>query len=171
VVKIVATFSWVEYNATAADTSVPTNLNLGSNNSANLAPSTYPITAGTYSYSKWVRAHWSGSFTRIENLQFWMSSSGSGYVTGETLKVSATTATYAGTSTYVTPTTSADAQAANAMPIADPAAANIGFAGSLAASITAEGDSDFIVIQASVTSAASAGATQQKEFRLQYDEV
>jgi len=173
VVKIVATFSWVEYNATAADTSVPTNLNLGSNNSANLAPSTYPITAGTYSYSKWVRAHWSGSFTRIENLQFWMSSSGSGYVTGETIAVSAdTTGSYAGTDSYVTPTASeADAQAVNAIPLTDPGAANIGFAGSLTDSITSEGDSDFIVIQASVTSAASAGATQTKQFRLQYDEV
>ena len=168
---MVATFSWVEYNATAADTSVPTNLNLGSTNSADLAPSTYPITAGTYSYSKWIRAHWSGSFTRIENLQFWMSSSGGGYVSGETLKISGTTSSYAGTDTYVTPTTSADAQAVNVMPIADPAAANIGFAGSLTASITAEGDSDFIVIQASVTNAASAGATNTKEFRLQYDEV
>jgi len=168
---VVATFGWVEYLANATATATPTNLNLGSTTAANLAASTYPITAGTYSYEKWIRGLWTGSFTRIENLQFWMSSSGGGYVSGETLKISGTTSSYAGTDTYVTPTTSADAQAVNVMPIADPAAANIGFAGSLAASITAEGDSDFIVIQASVTSAASAGATQQKEFRLQYDEV
>ena len=168
---MVATFSWVEYNATAGDTSVPTNLNLGSTNAVDLAPSTYPITAGTYSYSKWVRGHWSGSFTRIENLQFWMSSSGSGYVTGESLKVSATTTNYAGTDTYVTPTNSADSHANNLMPTADPGAANIGIGGSLTGSLTSEGDSDFIVVQASITSAASAGATQTKEFRLQYDEV
>lgn len=168
---MVATFSWIEYNATAGDTSVPTNLNLGSTNAADLAPSTYPITAGTYSYSKWVRGHWSGTFTRIENLQFWMSSSGTGYVSGEDLLCSATTSTYGGTNTYVTPTNSADAQAANGMPEADPGAANIGIGGSLTGSLTAEGDSDFIVIQASITSAASAGATQTKQFRLQYDEV
>jgi len=168
---MVAVFSWIEYNATAGDTSVPTNLNLGSTNAANLAPSTYPITAGTYSYSKWVVGHWSGTFTRIENLQFWMSSSGTGYVSGETLKISATTSSYAGTDSYVAPTTTADAQAANAMPEADPAAANIGIGGSLTGSLTAAGDSDFIVIQASVTTAASAGATQTKQFRLQYDEV
>jgi len=168
---MVATFSWVEYNANATDTSVPTNLNLGSTNAADLAPSTYPITAGTYSYSKWVRGHWSGSFTRIENLQFWMSSSGAGYVTGETLWCNGTTASYGGTSTYATPTTNADSQAGLAVAIADPGAANIGFAGSLTASITATGDSDFIVIQASVTSAASAGPTHTKQFRLQYDEV
>ena len=170
-VKIVATFSWIEYNATDGDTAVPANLNLGNANAIDLAPSTYPITAGTYSYSKWLRGHWSGSFTRIENLQFWMSSSGTGYVTGETVAISATTTDYAGTSTYVAPTNTADAQCIAAMPDADPAAANIGFAGALANSITATGDSDFIVIQASVTTAAAAGATQTKQFRLQYDEV
>jgi hypothetical protein len=171
VVKIAADFSWIEYNATAGDTSVPTNLNLGSTNAADLAPSTYPITAGTYSYSKWIKGHWSGSFTRIENLQFWMSSSGTGYVPGEHLLCSATTSDYAGTDTYVTPTNSADAQAANAMPEADPGAANIGIGGSLTGSLEATGDSDFIVIQASIESSADAGVTQQKEFRLQYDEV
>ena len=171
VIKLVASFSWIEFNATAGDSSVPTNLNLGNANAANLAPSTYPITAGTYSYSKWVKGWWGGSFTRIENLQFWMSSSGTGYVSGETLKCSSTTSSYAGTSTYVTPTNTADAQCVAAMPIADPAAANIGFTGNLAASLTATGMSDFIVIQASITSAAAAGATQTKQFRLQYDEV
>jgi len=168
---MVATFSWIEYNLTAGDTSVPTNLNLGSTNAADLAPSTYPITAGTYSYSKWAVANFTGSFTRIDNLQFWMSASGSGYVTGETLLVSATTASYGGTDTYVTPTNAADAQAANAMPVADPTAANIGIGGSLTGSLTAVGDSDFIVVQASITGAASAGPVQQKTFTLQYDEV
>jgi hypothetical protein len=168
---MVATFSWVEYNLTAGDTGVPTNLNLGSTNARNLAPSTYPITAGTYSYSKWVRANYSGSFTRIDNLQFWMSASGSGYVTGETLAVSATTSSYAGTGTYAVPTNAASAQAVNAMPIADPGAANIGIGGSLTGSLTAAGDSDFIVVQASITAAASAGPVQQKTFTLQYDEV
>jgi len=168
---MVATFSWIEYNATAGNTSVPTNLNLGNANAVDLAPSTYPITAGTYSYSKWVKGNWSGSFTRIENLQFWMSSSGTGYVTGETLKVSATTTSYAGTDAYVAPTNTSDAQCVIAMPIADPAAANVGIGGSLTGSLTAAGSSDFIVVQASITTAAGAGATQTKQFRLQYDEV
>jgi len=176
---MVATFSWVETNATAGDTSVPTNLNLGSTNAADLAPSTYPITAGTYSYSKWVQGMWTGSFTRIDNLQFWMSDSGTGYVTGETLWVSATTSSYAGTDVYATPTgggaATADTQAANAMPTADPTAANIGIDGDLTGSVTtsAAGSnvSDFIVVQASITGAASAGAVQQKTFTLQYDEV
>jgi len=168
---MVATFSFVEANSTAANTGVPTNLNLGSVNSSDLATSTYPITAGTYSYSKWVQGLWTGDFTRIENLQFWMSSSGEGYKSGEKLNVSATTESYAGTDTYVTPTNTVDAKAVNTMPIADPGAANIGVGGSLAGSLTDIGYSDFIVIQASISSAAAAGETNTKQFRLQYDEI
>jgi hypothetical protein len=168
---MVATFSWVEYNATAGDTGVPTNLNLGSTNARNLAPSTYPITAGTYSFSKWVRGHWSGSFTRIENLQFWCSASGSGYVSNEAVNFSGTTSSYAGTSTYVSPTNAQDAQASNALVFSNPGAANIGIGGSLTGSLEDTGSSDFIVVQASIGSEAAAGATQTKTFTLQYDEV
>lgn len=170
---MVADFSWIEYT-NSNTTGVPTNLNLGNNNSRDLAPSTYPITAGTYSYSKYVKALWSGSFTRIENLQFWMSGSGSGYVGGETLWTNATDGTWAG-STYTGPTTNEDGLADNAMPIADPGTANIGIGGSLSGSIVTstapDNDSDFIVVQASITSGASAGAVQQKTFTIQYDEV
>ena len=42
-----ATFGWEEFLTNATDTATPTNLNLGSTLAANLAPSTYPITAGT----------------------------------------------------------------------------------------------------------------------------
>ena len=167
-----ADFSWIEANATAGDTDVPTNCNLGSVNSIDLAPSTYPITAGTYSYSKWIRGWWGGTFTRIENLQFWMSSSGTGYVSGEQINCSATTSSYGGTTTYATPTNSeADAQANNTIVVADPGAANVGFTGVLTSSLEATGYSDFIVIQASIGSGAPAGATATKQFRLQYDEV
>ena len=174
---MVATFSWVESNANDTDTSVPTNLNLGSTNTVDLAPSTYPITAGTYSYSKWVRGMWTGAFTRIENLQFWMSASGTGYVTGEKLNYSGTTGTYDGTDTFAVPTTNLDAAGGTlkAMIVADPAAANIGVGGSLTGSITTSAvgsnASDFIVVQATIGATASAGAVQQKTFTLQYDEV
>lgn len=166
-----AIFSFVEYNATAGDTGVPTNLNLGSTNARDLAPSTYPITAGTYSYSKWVRGHFSGTFTRIENLKFYCSDSGTGYVSGEIINFSGTTSDYAGTSTYVEPTNEADAQAANALVFAEPGTANIGIGGSLTGSLEAEGDSDFIVLQASIGASAAAGAVQQKTLTFVYDEI
>ena len=169
---MVATFAWVEYTDTnVSDT--PTNLNLGSTNAINLVPSTYPITAGTRSYSKWVAGEWSGSFTRIENLKFWMSASGSGYVTGETLWFSGTESGYAGTDSNaaVNPTTASDTFAAHAIVTDTPSGANIGIGGSLTGSLTATGKSDFVVIQASITDTASPGPVQQKTFTLMYDEV
>lgn len=174
---MVATFSWVEYNANATDTTVPTNLNLGSANSTDLAPSTYPITAGTYSYSKWVRGMWSGAFTRVDNLQFWMSASGTGYVTGEKLNCSATTGTCTTTATYAVPTADVETRGGTmaAMPTADPTTANIGIGASLTGSITTSAagsnEGDYVVVQASIGASASAGAVQQKTFTLQYDEV
>lgn len=175
---MVATFSWVEYNTNATDTGVPTNLNLGSTDARNLAPSTYPITAGTYSYSKWVTGMWSGSFTRIDNIQFWASDSGP-YVTGEKVNCSATAGTFGATS-YLAPTggATAEAKAASAMPTADPATANIAcpkgaatLQGSITTSAAGSNESSFIVIQASIATTASAGAVNQKTFTLQYDEV
>lgn len=160
---MVATFGWVEYLSNATDTATPTNLNLGSTLAANLAPSTYPITAGTYSYEKWVKANFSGSFTRIDNIQFWKSAGA--YVTGEVIN-------WTGQQTaYAVPTESASADATGAVPTADPGTANVSIGGSLSGSLTATGSSDFIILQASVTTAASAGAVNQKTFTLQYDEV
>lgn len=164
-----ATFSWVEVNATAGDTHVPTNLNLGSTNYTDLAPSTYPITAGTSSYEKWVTGLWSGTFTRIENLQFWKSAGALN--AWEHLLSNVTTASYSATTTYATPTNAASAIATIAMPAADPAAANLGIGGSLTGSLTSAGSSDFLIIQASIESSATPGAVTTKTFTLQYDEV
>ena len=160
---MVATFGWIEYLSNATDTATPTNLNFGSTLSANLAPSTYPITAGTYSYEKWVKANFSGSFTRIDNVQFWKSAGA--YVTGETMKW---TGSY---TTYAAPTTTVSSYATTALPTADPATANVMIGGSLSGSLTTTGSSDFVILQTSVTTAASAGAVNQKTFTMQYDEV
>ena len=168
---MVAVFSWVEYNANATDTGVATNLNFGSANSRNLTASANPITAGTYSFSKWVRGNWTGTFTSIENLQFFASDTGP-YVTGELIRVSATTTgSYAGTSTFATPVSSADSKAVHLLAQADPASANVGFGGVLANSLIAPGYSDFMVLQMSVTTAAGPGPVNQKTFTLQYDET
>jgi len=161
---MVASFGWVEYLTNATDTDTPTNLNLGSTVAVDLAPSTYPITAGTYSYEKWIRGYWSGSFTRIENLKFWMSGTGP-YVTGETIA-------WTGQATqYDTPTTSVSDYADTAVPTSEPGSANVSIGGTTSGSLTASGYSDFMVVQASITTAASAGAVNQKTFTLQYDEV
>ncbi len=160
---MVATFGWVEYLSNATDTATPTNLNLGSTLAANLAPSTYPITAGTYSYEKWVTASFSGSFTRIDNVQFWKSAGS--YVSGEHIN-------WTGQQTaYDTPTESASAYATVAVPESDPGSANVSIGGSLSGSLESDGETDFIILQASIESSAAAGAVNQKTFTLQYDEV
>jgi len=100
-----------------------------------------------------------------------LSHSGTGYVTGESLLCSASTGSYTGTSTYATPTSALDAKASHAMSLAEPATQNVGVAGSLTGSLTTSGYSDFIVVQASITSAAQAGAVQQKVFTLEWDEI
>jgi len=158
-----ADFAWIEYLSTAGDTATSTNLNLGSTLAANLAPSTYPITAGTYSYEKWIRAYFSGTFTRIENLQFWKSAGE--YGTGETLK-------WTGQQTeWVAPTTTVSTYADTAVPTSDPGTANVSITGTTTASLVASGYSDFIILQASIGLTATAGAVAQKTFTLQYDEV
>lgn len=157
-----ATFGWIEYQANATSTATPTNMNMGSTLSANLSPSTYPITAGTYSYEKWIKAHFSGTFTSVSNLQFWKSDGD--LVTGEVIN-------FTGQQTsYVAPTTSASSYATSALGTSS-GTANVGISGTTTASLTSEGSSDFIILQSSVSTAASAGATNQKTFSLAYDET
>ena len=157
-----ATFGWVEHNQNATDTSTPTNLNFGSTNAADLAPSTYPITAGTYSYEKWIKADFSGTFTRIENVKLWKSTGA--YVTGEGV-------TYTGqTAAFATPTNSLSTEADTAIPTSEPSA-NVGIGAGLSGSITAAGSTDYIVLQSTIDTSASAGLTNTKTFTLQYDEV
>ena len=162
---MVASFSWSEtYGSGTGTIGTQTNANFGSTSVIDLTPSTYPITAGTNSYEKWIRGKWAGSFTRIENLQFWKVSGE--YVTGESIK-------WAGNAnqSYTAATDATSSIATVAVPIADPETANVSITGSLSGSLTATGFSDYIVMQTQVTSGASAGAVNQKTFRLQYDEV
>lgn len=158
-----ATLGFVEYLDDETTTATPTNLNMGSTLAANISASLYPITAGSSSYEKWIKLHFSGTFTRIENLQFWKSAGS--YVTGESIVWEGEQTTYA------TPTNAASTIATTAVPTADPGTANVSIGGSLSGSLTAEGDSDFIVLQTAITGAASAGSTNLKTFVIQYDEV
>ena len=160
---MVASFSWIEFLGAVGTTATPTNLNLGSTIAANLAPSTYPITAGTYSYEKWVKALFDGSFTRIENVQFWKSAGA--LVTGEVLNWTGQKVAYA------TPTNVVSTFATAAIGTSAPGSANVSIGGSLSGSLTATGYTDFIVLQSSITTAASAGATNSKTLVMQYDEV
>lgn len=72
---------------------------------------------------------------------------------------------------FVAPTTSASSYATTAIPTADPGTANVSINAALAGSLTTTGSSDFIIMQASVTTAASAGSSNQKVLTISYDEV
>lgn len=158
-----ATFAWVEHTQNATDTSSATNINFGSTNSADLAPSTYPITAGGYSYEKWIKGQFTGTFTRIENVKVWKSSGD--YITGEGI-------TYTGqTSTFATPTNSQSSEADTALPASEPTDNNVAIGGSLSGSLTSTGSTSFIVLQSTIDTGTSAGITNTKTFTIQYDEV
>ena len=162
---MVATFAWSETYGTGSGTvGTPTNLNFGSTSAIDLTPSTYPITAGTNSYEKWVRGGFSGAFTRIDNIQFWKSAGA--YVTAEAVKWLG-----AANTAYTASTTDTSSIATVAVPTADPATANVSIGGNLTGSLTATGFTDYVVMQAQIGATASAGAVNQKTFTLQFDEV
>jgi len=175
-----ATLSIVEQNGpSATPTAVidPANLNFGSIAQAALDPSAYPITAqtGGASYEKWFRLFLSalGGSTRIDNLKAWISNLGGGYLTGESVACNFVTTGYAAAS-YPSggPSESTSAVATTAAPTAAPASANVGIGGTLSGTMTSTGVySDWMVVQLQVTASTPAGATNQKTFTIQWDEV
>lgn len=163
-----ATFNWYQYNGAAtAETSLGTGgnlVNFKSNDTAGTAQyDTNPVTAGTNSMVVYLKGAWGGTFNKIQNLQFWMSTDFSPN-TGLSIKWATN-----GTTAYVTPST-AVAPCPNAVPTSDPGAENIYFGGVTGGSLTAAGKSDYIPLQLLTTTAAAAGDTSLAEFTLQYDE-
>lgn len=160
---MVATFEFHEANSTAPGTlgSVG-NLNMGTTDAKELVPATYPITAGSNSYEKWFAGSWSGTFTKIDNVQFWMSAGS--YGTGEEIF-------WSGSETlYVEPVLTTSTIADITVPTADPGTANITIGSSLTGSLEAAGRSDYIVLQYTTTGASAPGPTNQKTFTIQWDE-
>ncbi len=127
--------------------------------------STYPILAGDNSYEIWLRAHFTGTFNVIDNLQFWQSTAFSP-ATGLTLKYKANTV-----GSYVQSVKTTSTVATTAMPTSDPGTANVTIGNSLSGTLTAAGYSDYIVIQLQTDITAAAGDTSSAEFTLQYDEA
>ena len=158
-----------EYN-TAGETKEAniTNSNMGSDDSPNLVAATYPIAPSGYSYEKWQKLECTnlGGSTIIDNLQIWRTTALSGSDTHET---NARTSTYGGAESFVTPIATNSTIATETMPSADPAAANLGIAGSLTGQLTATGESDYLVHQLAIDSGTVAGASCTMNY--QYDET
>lgn len=162
---MVAVFGWEEANGAGETVSTPTNINFGSTDAKDLVALTYPITAGTNSFEKWIRAAFSGTFNIIDNIQFWKSAGA--YVSEEGIDWSGATAL----ASYAQPTQTESTVATTVLPTADPDTANVWIAGSLSGTLTSAGTSDYIVMQMQIGSGAAAGAVNTKTFTLQYDEV
>jgi hypothetical protein len=167
---MVATALLDEFNG-AGETETPnvSNCNFGSDDSPNITPATYPITAGNNAFEKWWKMAFTGAFTTIDNLKIWKNSGG--YVAGEGIDTNARESAYGGAETYVQPTETTSVIATEVLPETEPSGANLGIAGILAGSLGAPGDSDYLIMQLQTTGATPPGSVNQKSFTFQYDEV
>jgi hypothetical protein len=165
-----ATFNWAQTHGaspgTAVDLGASGNLfNFKDIDDATAANySTYPITAGNNSYEVWLRMHFTGSFNRVDNLQFWMSTDFSPN-TGLSILWKGNNA-----GAYQTPIKTASTVADGAIPTSDPGTANVSIGTSLSGYLDAAGYSDYIVLQLQTTVSAAAGDTSLAVFTANYDE-
>lgn len=170
-----ATFNWNQNYGAPAGT--PTDLGSSGNlfnfkdiddaTAANY--SSNPITASDTadqgrSYEVWLRAHFTGTFNKVDNLQFWKSTDFSP-ATGLTVYWKGNNA-----GSYATPVKIDSTVATATVPTSDPGTANVSIATSLSGNLTAAGYSDYIVLQLDVASTAASGDTSLATFTLQYDE-
>lgn len=153
------------------------NINFGSQDAANLVPSSAPITAQAdgHSFEKWIRMYVQdlGGSSQIDNLKVWVSDLGGGYQTGEGISCNLTESGYS-QATYPTggPVDTDSSVATNAAPTTEPSGANIGIGGSLGGNISAApAYSDFIVLQLDVSDLTPAGSVNQKTLTFQWDEM
>ena len=140
------------------------NLNFGSNDSAEINTTTYPITRGDASFEKYLRALFTGIFTEISNMKFWKSAGT--LVTGETIKAAANVA-------YAQP--SATPNADSDVPVTEGTALSMQSAEGAATIVYGasgvSGYTKYLRLQLQTTGSTPAGAVNQKTFTMQYDEV
>jgi len=164
-------------SATAVETLDPSNLNFGSDDSAEIVPASHPIVAMAdgHSYEKWLRLYVSalGDSSVVDNVKVWLSDLGGGWQTGEGVSCNLVTTGYSAAS-YPTagPVNTDSADATEAMPESEPGSANVGISGSLTGQITsAPAYTDWIVLQMDVTASTPAGAVNTKVLTFQWDEM
>ena len=125
----------------------------------------YPIPAGNNSFELWLQGHFSGSFSAIYDLRFWMSQD---FAHNTGLSV------YANTHqpSYNTPTNASSSYATAVIPGSDPGTANVSTSGSLSSSITSSINAytDYIVLQLRTNNFAAAGDTDLMTASLSYVE-
>lgn len=147
-----------------------TNVNMGSNDSPNLTPATYPITAGNNGFEKWLKMRFTGTANKVNNLKVWMSG-GVPLDAEADMDTNARESTYGGAETYAQPTASTSTVATEVMPETEPAGANLGISGALAGEWTTfPNSSDYLIMQYQTTASHPAGDISQITTTFQWDE-
>jgi hypothetical protein len=158
-----ATFAFAETHGTSPGTTVDASFlhllygDVASGATGNHAtyPVTIPATGSSYSHERWVRGHWTGSFTSISSVLFWKSAGTVG--TGCTLN-----AGDRGSQTYASPVATASSIATAAIPTTSGAALSLGYAANY---------SDYVVMQLVVAATAAAGANGAITYKCQWTET
>ncbi len=122
-----------------------------------------PVTAGTNSFEVWLRAHWFGTFNRVDDVRFWQSTNFSPS-TGLQVMFSGQQVI------YLQPSSVTSSIATSSIPTSDPGSANVSLGGSLSGSLVTSGYSDHVVLQLQTTNAAPAGDTSLQTVTLSYTE-
>ena len=160
-----ATVSLIEYLGSATTTATATVLDLGSTLASNLDEDTYPVSTGNYSYSKCFKLSFGGSFTTVTNVILYKSAGD--YVTGEIINFGVSSA-------YHVPTGGSyqDSIATDAIATSLPSTTNITVGGTITYTLNAtENTTDYIYLQASLTTQATAQDANQKTLTVTYSET
>lgn len=159
-----ATHAWKESNGVGESITTATNLNFGSNDSANLNTSTYPVIGNTASFEKYIRCLFTGVWTEISNMKFWKSLGT--LVAGETIKAAADVA-------YTTPseTPNADSNVPTVVGSALSVSSAEGNPTIVYGDSGVSGYTKYIRLQLQTTGSTLAGSVNQKTFTFQYDEI
>lgn len=157
-----ATHAWSESNgAGEVVTDGISNINFGSNDSANLVTATYPIVAGEDSYQKYIRCKFTSVVGEITNMKFWKSAGA--LKTGEAIIGSENV-------TYAQPSTTPDGGDA-AVPTVLGSAWAIQSTEGDTSKITTDGYTKYFRLQTTTTSSTPSGAVNTKTWTFQYDEA
>jgi len=158
-----STLNWKESNGDEVESSI-TNVNFGNVDEPNIVPATDPVIIGQNSFSKYIRAKFTGTWTTISNILFWKSAGA--YVTGEAIKASANVA-------FATPSKTGTGD--SNIPVTEGTALAINSAeGNPTIVYGASGVSGYtgyVRLQAQSTVSTPTGAGNSKTLVMQYDET
>lgn len=158
--------------ATPTVTDNVANMNMGSTDAKELVASTYPITAGTNGYEKWMRIKCSDISTSqyIYNFKVWLTAAAP--FGDDDMYCSCTTVTYASVWPYAAAVNTNSSYATVNMTthfVAEPTLSNLGYNNSTTATMSTGKYSDYAVFQLRVDAGSTAGDTGT--FNFKYTEV